>query len=132
MGARVALLGTEIDRTRLRHYQGRVFATLASLVLGLRVYDTQCGLKVLRVTPTLRQALASPFRSKWSFDVELIVRMLDGVPALPPQSVVEMPLKIWREVGGSSLSFLARAQALAALGRIAVERRRNRRRQTSV
>ena len=31
-------------------------------LLGLPVYDTQCGAKVLRVTPALRAALSRPFR----------------------------------------------------------------------
>ena len=127
MGARVALLGTQIHRTRMRHYQGRLFATVASLVLGLRVYDTQCGLKVLKVTPTLREAVGRPFRSRWSFDVELLGRMLDATHPLPPQSVVEMPLRAWRDVGGSTLSLAARVQALTSLWRIALDRRRNHR-----
>jgi len=60
--ARVALLGTTIERHATRHYLGRVFATAASLILDLRVYDTQCGAKAFHATPLLAAALEEPFQ----------------------------------------------------------------------
>ena len=76
LGARVALLGRRITRSAFRHYSGRVFATFASLVLDIPVYDTQCGAKLFRSAPALDAAIASPFRSRWAFDVELLGRLL--------------------------------------------------------
>lgn len=109
MGARVQLLGTCIERRWYRHYFGRVFATAASIVLGLPVYDTQCGAKLFRPTPALRHALATPFLSRWIFDVELIGRLLAGGPDTPPlrqEEFLEVPLRVWRDVKGSKVSVL--------------------------
>lgn len=106
MGARVALLGRRIVRKAYRHYLGRAFATAASLILRLPVYDTQCGAKAFRHTPALEAALGQPFSGRWAFDVELIGRLLAGGPGvagLPVASFVEVPLREWRDVGGSTL-----------------------------
>jgi glycosyltransferase involved in cell wall biosynthesis len=128
IGARVALLGRNIERRASRHYLGRVFATAASAVLGLRVYDTQCGAKVFRAGPALRSALAEPFLSRWVFDVELIGR-LDQHPRTAPADawIVEVPLRAWRDVGASRLRGPDMLRAIADLARVAVDLRRRRR-----
>jgi len=127
MAARVALLGRHIERRAHRHYLGRVFATFASLSLDLPVYDTQCGAKVLRVTPALEAALASPFRSRWAFDVELLGRMLypaANIAAVPADAIVEVPLRAWHDTAGSKLGPAAMGRAAVELAVIARETRR--------
>jgi dolichyl-phosphate beta-glucosyltransferase len=125
LGSRVARLGGVIDRRALRHYLGRAYATLASLSLGVTVYDTQCGAKVFRVTDALAAAVARPFRSSWAFDVELLHRLLVGGPGAQPvaaEALLEVPLERWRDVGGSKLRLVPALRALFDLVVVARER----------
>jgi hypothetical protein len=118
MASRVRMLGWRMDRRAWRHYLGRVFATLASVILDMPVYDTQCGAKAFRVSPALRVAISTPFRSSWVFDVELIGRLSRGsstAEPVPLGAFEEMPLRSWRDVSGSTLGPVAMGQALVDL-----------------
>ena len=116
-GARVKLLGRNVERLLWRHYLGRFSATAISLVLGLPVYDTQCGAKLFRSGADLRQLLAEPFESRWIFDVELIAR-LKQQRADAATAIYEYPLEHWREVSGSKVRLGDYPRALAELFRI--------------
>ncbi len=132
LGARVQLLGSRIDRRRARHYLGRIFATAASAVLDLPVYDTQCGAKLFRSSPALVRALEEPFLSRWVFDVELLGRLRaggeDGDGALDATDFLEVPLREWADVGGSKLGPSSMARSGLELVRIGLDMRNRRRR----
>ncbi len=118
LASRVALLGRRIERRAPRHYLGRIFATFASIFLRIPVYDTQCGAKVFRASPAIREALQRPFQSSWVFDVELIGRLLRGsatVQPVPLEEFEEMPLRAWRDVSGSRLGVGGMARAAVDL-----------------
>ncbi|WP_446745060.1 glycosyltransferase [Silvibacterium acidisoli] len=105
-GSRIRLLGRHVHRKASRHYLGRVFATFASLMLHLPVYDTQCGAKIFRVTPELAEILKAPFLSKWVFDVEILARFLavrNKQSKRLHDEVYEYPLDHWEDVAGSKV-----------------------------
>jgi glycosyltransferase involved in cell wall biosynthesis len=121
IGSRVGLLGHRIARRNMRHYTGRLFATLSSLVLGFGVYDTQCGAKVFAVGDALEHALGSPFVGRWSFDVELLGRLAAHSGT---DGFLEVPLVEWHEVDGSKLGLLGSVKATWELARVRRELRR--------
>ncbi|HEV3137589.1 MAG TPA: glycosyltransferase [Pirellulales bacterium] len=107
VGTRMRLLGHKIERRPLRYWLGRLFANTASLALGVRLLDTQCGAKLFRVTPELEQLFEQPFLTRWIFDVEILARMENARrdtsrPRLR-DSIYEFPLDAWRDVAGSAV-----------------------------
>jgi len=138
LGSRIGMLGYDIERSAVRHYLGRVFATAASVILRARVYDTQCGAKLFRAGPALSGALSVPFLSRWAFDVELLGRLLIGTPAgagmpgvapLPLAAIVEVPLPVWHDVKGSNLGLAGMARTLRDLALVAGDMNARRRAQ---
>ena len=102
-GSRIRKIGSTIEREDSRFLIGRFIATFISQVLGLKVYDTQCGCKVF--TKEVSELLfKKKFLSKWLFDVELFFRMMivfGKEKAI--QKMNEVPLKSWIEKGNSKV-----------------------------
>src|SRR5215475_1456720 len=97
-GARVRLLGRVIERSPVRHYPGRIFATMASLVLGLPIYDTQCGAKIFRASPTVHSVFKEKFITRWLFDVEILARLIQSCGLNRrdvEKTIYEFPLDEW-------------------------------------
>lgn len=102
-GLRLMRLGAQVWRKKTRHYTGRCFATVASMLLDLPVYDTQCGAKLFK-SGIVPQLFTEPFITKWLFDVELLARYkkLFG-KAQTIKQVYEHPVMAWVDVSGSRL-----------------------------
>lgn len=119
IGSRIAMVGTNIQRSVFRHYSGRAFATLVSLILGQQIYDTQCGAKVFKADNEVKRAFSQPFLSRWAFDVEVIGRLLRMERSKKNNSlIIEMPLISWMEVPGSKLGLVSRLRTVLELFRI--------------
>lgn len=122
LGSRIRLLNRRISRKPLRHYLGRIFATFASLVLGVAVYDTQCGAKIFRNTSALQKVFRQPFTVNWIFDVEILARFIllgqkTDMPSLE-ECAAEYPLEEWRDVPGSKINCLSFITAIQELIKI--------------
>ncbi|MGD8317091.1 MAG: glycosyltransferase [Myxococcales bacterium] len=103
LGSRVLRAGAVIERSPRRHYLGRVFATLASIILNLRLYDTQCGAKLIERS-LIDPLFAQPFLTRWLFDLELLLRLraLLGDRGFA-DCVIEIPLNRWIDQGSSRI-----------------------------
>lgn len=103
MGARLKRLGANVVRKNTRHYMGRVFATVVSVLYRLPVYDSQCGAKLIASGLAVK-IFDKPFHSQWLFDVELILRTRELFPE-SATIIYEYPLNEWIEKGGSKIKF---------------------------
>lgn len=123
IGSRMPLLGHAVERHVWRYCLGRVFAWSAAAVLGLRIYDTQCGHKLFRNSAKLRQIFATRFHARWIFDVELFARWIGCRSTAhlksARNSIYELPLDEWRDVAGSKLKSGDMVKAFFELARIA-------------
>ena len=97
--SRIQMRGRVVNRHLKRHLMGRVFATLVGTLIDPRVYDSQCGFKLVpaaayrRIRPVLEE-------KRFAFDVELLAALNHfGFP------VEEVPVD-WEDVPGSKVSLL--------------------------
>lgn len=99
-GSRLRLVQSKPPGSWLRHYAGRVHASIVSLVLRLGIYDTDCCAKLFRNTEVTRAVFADPFETSVCFDVELFVRLLAQAAARPELDIgrdcIEAPVQTWR------------------------------------
>ncbi|MCB0666804.1 MAG: glycosyltransferase [Saprospiraceae bacterium] len=104
LGSRWKRLGSKIERNWMRHYMGRIFATMVSMIFNLDVYDTQCGAKIMQAE-SLEPIFEDPFVSRWFFDIEILLR----IRRLNPDKSIddwamEWPINEWKEIGNSRIS----------------------------
>jgi len=103
ISSRVALSGRAIHRNQVRHYIGRIVATVLTYNWSDAPYDTQSGFKLFRNSNSLQVALLKEFESKWFVDMELLLRI--GIENRGNLSIWEEPLNSWRDVEGSKISW---------------------------
>lgn len=97
--SRIKMLGRTVRRLWQRHLLGRVFATLASELLNIPVYDSQCGLKLVPRPAYARIAADLQVRG-FAFDVELLTALVDT-----GCRVREVPID-WHETPGGKVRLL--------------------------
>jgi len=104
--SRIQIIGSEIKRNYFRHFIGRLFATCVSLLLKIRIYDTQCGAKMFS-RKICNDIFSEQFVSPWLFDVELFARLLNiyGMEKTIHMSC-EHPVSKWRDIDGSKVKLI--------------------------
>lgn len=107
MGSRIKKLGSFIKRNPFRHIFGRILATFVStFILKIPVYDTQCGAKLIATSLAL-ELFKDSFESKWLFDIELLLRVIElKGKDFCNDSVIEIPLRKWHDKGDSKITLL--------------------------
>ena len=83
-------------QTRLRRITSRIFNICVRTLFGLKIWDTQCGAKVL-TNKAAKDIIPRLGVTKWAFDVDLLFQL-----RLTGYKVIEAPT-VWHDVGGSKL-----------------------------
>ncbi len=102
-GLRLMRLGAQVKRKNTRHILGRLFASVASRILRIHVYDTQCGAKLYKakLVPDL---FNEKFTTRWIFDVELLARYVQRNGRETAETrIYEYPVFTWEDVQGSQV-----------------------------
>lgn len=102
-GSRLQRLGVNIKKKLYRHIIGRVFATFASKMLNVVVYDTQCGVKFFK-KDVINHIFQEKFNSSWIFDIEVFYRFINYFKDIDINLVAkEIPLEECIHADGSKI-----------------------------
>lgn len=103
-GSRKKLESNTIRRNFFRHHFGKSYAWLTTAMLGLPIYDSQCGAKILRV-PMAQKVFKDSFLDRWLFDLEIFCRIKKEKGTEFKQSIKEVVVDTWTEKGDSKIRF---------------------------
>jgi dolichyl-phosphate beta-glucosyltransferase len=99
IGSRIKMLGRKVDRRLERHLAGRVFATLVANLTGLEVYDSQCGMKLMK-RAVFNDIHPHCENSGFAFDVEMLL-----LAKKFSYRIEEFPVD-WADVSGGKVSLV--------------------------
>lgn len=116
-GARIRLSGSDVKRSALRHWIGRIIATGIWKFFHVDSYDIQSPCKVYNLNLII-QELQSPFKTKWFGDVELILRLKGKNQKF--LEVHEFPLNYWRDVPEGNLGMKSALKVLLDLMKLEI------------
>lgn len=97
--SRVKMLGRYVRRSIKRHISGRIFSLFVGLMIDSRVYDSQCGFKLipLKLYNTIRSKIKG---RRFSYDVELV-----ALAKHYDYNIIEVPID-WHDVSGSKVRII--------------------------
>lgn len=99
--SRVKLSGSHIRRSEARHIVSRIIYTFIAHGWNWAPYDTQSGFKVFRNSNVMADAVSTPFKTRWFFDIELMNRL--SISRGSSLKIMELPLHYWQERAGSKI-----------------------------
>ena len=83
---------------------GRIVSTYLCYKWPNSPYDTQSGFKIFINTEYFTKSIQEPFKTRWFFDIELLVRL----KSFKQNELIiwEEPLMSWKEIANSKISGL--------------------------
>lgn len=97
--SRMSQFSGQVQRQWKRHFIGRVFGSLVSSLLHIRIHDSQCGLKL--IPRSAYESIAPALRIHgFAFDVELLAALHDN-----HCPIEEIPIS-WFEVPGGHVHLI--------------------------
>lgn len=94
---------SELEIKFKRYFVGRVLSFMVSKSLKLKIYDTQCGSKLMQ-SDLASIAFKSSFFSSWLFDVEIIWRIIiNNGRSFFKERAIEVPVKKLIDRGSSRI-----------------------------